>query len=146
MISLDGALLWEVTHRTSSLIMQVHLKHLEEITFNEYNSPDQPVILNYPWLVLRNLQLDRTAGERTLNCKTCKSCFSQTDTPTNMIGPVLLEEESSDLSAVPTCYHAFKEVFSMGLTDHMTVASIFFLVPYHPRGNFIHFLDSKLRQ
>lgn len=57
-ISPDGALLWEVSHPTSPVIMQVNSAHSEEITFYECNSPSQPVILGYPCLRLHNPQLE----------------------------------------------------------------------------------------
>lgn len=47
--SLDGSLLWEVTHQPTPITMHLNSNHCEEIIF-EYNSPVQLVILGYPLL------------------------------------------------------------------------------------------------
>lgn len=140
-ISLDGALPWEKTHRTSSVIMQVNSTHSEEISFFECNSPDQPVILGYPWLCQHNPQIDWITGWLTFKPEICQSCVTGTESPTTLMGPVLLTGDSPDLSAICTCYHGLREVFSKAKATSLPSPSW----NYAPHEKTL-FLDAKLRQ
>lgn len=61
--SLDGCLLWEVSHQTTPVTVLFGNNHVEEITFLEFSSPNQLVIRGYPWLRQHNPQVDWLTGE-----------------------------------------------------------------------------------
>lgn len=86
--------------------------HVEEITFFEYCSPSQPVIMEYPWLRQHNPQVDWATGEITFDPEICHSCISQTSVTSTVMRPVQRGPDIPNLFSAPTCYHDLKEVFS----------------------------------
>lgn len=51
-------------------------------------------------------------GEISFDPTTCQSCFPQADNQLKRKVPLKGESEIPNLSAVPTCHHDLKEVFS----------------------------------
>lgn len=94
--------------------MHIGSAHVEQINFFEFTSPNQPVILGYPWLKLQNLQIDWQSGKITFSSSTCCSCSPTDRIPTTIIGPIQIESDIPfffflsdipNLSSVPICYH-----------------------------------------
>ena len=63
--ALDGRLLCRVTHRSAPLPMTMSGNHNETLTFHLINSPQQPVILGYPWLTRHNPHIGDTTHTLT---------------------------------------------------------------------------------
>jgi len=60
--ALDGHLLCRVTHQSTPLPMIVLGNHNETLAFHLIHSPQQPVILGYPWLKRHNPHIDCASG------------------------------------------------------------------------------------
>uniref|UniRef100_A0A674PJ94 Uncharacterized protein n=1 Tax=Takifugu rubripes TaxID=31033 RepID=A0A674PJ94_TAKRU len=107
--ALDGHLLGTVTHQTTPIHMLLSGNHHETIQFHVLKSPHLPLILGYPWLRRHNPHIDWATGSIMGWSSSCHQvCLNQAAAP-------LLSVESipaPDLSAVPSEYHDFREVFS----------------------------------
>ena len=60
--ALDGHLLCRVTHRSAPLQMSMSGNHTETLAFHLIYSPQQPIILGYPWLRRHNPHIDWSTG------------------------------------------------------------------------------------
>lgn len=86
--------------------------HVEKITFFEYCSQTQPIILGYPWLRLHNPQIDWLTEDITFESEFCLMNCLGSQRESALVGPVQIESEFPDLSKMATCYHDLKEVFN----------------------------------
>lgn len=107
--ALDGHQLGTVTHTTSSVTMELSGNHQESISFHLLNSPAQPIILGYPWLIRHNPQLDWRSGTIREWGEDChQTCFKRATLPINSKATC----PAPDTAGVPACYLHLKEVFS----------------------------------
>ncbi|KAI2645969.1 Transposon Tf2-6 polyprotein [Labeo rohita] len=108
--ALNGQSLPCITHTTAPITMITSGNHKEELTFLLITSPLVLVVLGHPWLVHHNPKVDW--GHDSVS-SWGESCFSNcllSACPS--VSRSLLQEESVNLSNVPTEYLDLKEVFS----------------------------------
>lgn len=107
--ALDGHLLGTVTSITAPISMTLSGNHHEEIRFHLLHSPDQPLLLGYPWLRRHNPHLDWTTGTIFEWGKDChRTCLRSALRPSSSAP----SDPAPDLSNVPKCYHGLREVFN----------------------------------
>ena len=109
--TLSGELLAVVTKKTEPLMLHLSGNHQELISFYVMRSPDVPLLLGIPWLMLHNPHVDwRTSNIRSWSVF-CHSCCLK-----SALGPNSLNSSPSvappDLTSVPSEYHDLGEVFS----------------------------------
>ncbi|KAI2647554.1 Transposon Tf2-6 polyprotein [Labeo rohita] len=108
--ALNGQSLPCITHTTAPITMITSGNHKEELTFLLITSPMVPVVLGHPWLVHHNPKVDW--GHDSVS-SWGESCFSNClVSACPSVSRSLLQEESVNLSNVPTEYLDLKEVFS----------------------------------
>ncbi|KAL0148819.1 hypothetical protein M9458_055828, partial [Cirrhinus mrigala] len=108
--ALNGQSLPCITHTTAPITMITSGNDKEELTFLLITSPLVPVVLGHPWLVLHNPKVDW--GHDSVS-SWGESCFSNClVSACPSVSRSLLQEESVNLSNVPTEYLDLKEVFS----------------------------------
>ncbi|KAL0199060.1 hypothetical protein M9458_007600, partial [Cirrhinus mrigala] len=108
--ALNGQSLPCITHTTAPITMVTSGNHKEKLTFLLITSPMVPVVLGHPWLVHHNPKVDW--GHDSVS-SWGESCFSNClVSACPSVSRSLLQEESVNLSNVPTEYLDLKEVFS----------------------------------
>lgn len=128
--SLDGSFLWEVSHQTALVIMIISDDHYEEMSFYEYSSLTQPVILGYPWLRLHNPSIDWISSAIKFN--DCSSWHF----PTSTVFPlVTMISKRSLVKPRQPPFH---------LIALMTVALYCYLALCHQKEGYTHSLVQKL--
>ncbi|XP_061698580.1 5'-AMP-activated protein kinase subunit gamma-3b isoform X1 [Syngnathoides biaculeatus] len=111
----NGKFLCRVTHRTQTLRMSFPDAHSERISFHVFDARSSDIILGSPWLKEHNPHIDWTTGQIKTWGEDCLSrCFAVRRDRGIQVAPVRLTEPGTalDLTAVPSCYHDLREVFS----------------------------------
>ncbi len=137
--ALDGRPLGsgQVRKRTIPLYLQVG-SHLETIQFYAIKSPEFPLILGFPWLVLHNSQIDWPSSNILKWGPDCDKSLSAS--PLGISVYFRLPRTYPELSRVPLDYADLLEVFSKknaaSLPPHRLYDCAIDLLPgmYPPRG------------
>uniref|UniRef100_A0A672YNH1 ribonuclease H n=1 Tax=Sphaeramia orbicularis TaxID=375764 RepID=A0A672YNH1_9TELE len=117
--AITGAELFQVTHRTEPLQMNIE-DHCELVDFQVVKSLAHPIVLGFPWLKRHLPSINWVTGRIEAWGKDCKvNCvISRHNVATASISkpPITTQNqgkpEVSDLSNIPSHYHHLREVFS----------------------------------
>lgn len=112
-VALNGEEIARITHRTLPVTVVVSGNHVENLGFLLLPSPQNPVVLGYPWLSRHNPQIDWSAGRIKGWSTRCHSeCLRSARPAVSPAASPPAPVTPSDLSKIPSVYHDISEVFS----------------------------------
>jgi len=126
--TLNGKELFRITHTTELLELQIQ-EHRELLNLYLFESPSQTLVLGNPWLCQHNPHVNWKTGtimgwgeDCADHCKPVSIQGINMPSINHLSITSATDSETSDLSAVPPCYHHLREVFNktkaMSLPPH----------------------------